>query len=323
MTDHKTISGVHKGHSHTAYLGCAEGVLRAAGWWEGDSDDLAALTGFAFHFISAPDACPSSVTAYDWGRVHQASMARLGVHTEWHECGHETTFELARTRAVATIKASIDRGHPVIVWAPTAALEFGLLTGYDDGDEVFDVIHAAPVPADPLLYANLGRKRVPWLAYQVFVDCAAPDPDLRVAALRYARSEWFDGYHPGLSDVNTLGTRYAIGAAAYGALQASLDRPDLNVFGLGYLLWTYADSKWVLARWTEAQGAAEAAAHYRAVADAFDEMTRLAPFPGPTLDDAARAPLADLLAGAARDEAAAVEALTAEVADGAPAAPSS
>ena len=133
----------------------------------------------AFHFISAPDACPSSVTAYDWGRVHQASMARLGVHTEWYECGYEATFELARTRAVATIKASIDRGHPVIVWAPTAVLEFGLLSGYDDADGVFEVAHAAPGPADPLLYGNLGRKRVPWLAYQVFVDCAAPDPDLR------------------------------------------------------------------------------------------------------------------------------------------------
>jgi hypothetical protein len=74
------------------------------------------------------------VTAYDWGRVHQAAMARLGVHTEWFECAYDTTFELARARAVGTIRASIDRGHPVIMWAPSPVLEFGLVTGYDDGD---------------------------------------------------------------------------------------------------------------------------------------------------------------------------------------------
>jgi hypothetical protein len=314
MTDRNHIDGIEPGRSHTAYLRFAEAVLRNAGWWEGDSDDLAALTGLAFHFIAAPDACPSSVTAYDWGRVHQAAMARLGVHTEWYECGYEATFELARARAVDTVKASIDRGHPVIVWAPTAVLEFGLVTGYDDGDGVFDVLHSAPGPADPLLYTNLGRKRVPWLAFQVFVDCAAPDPDLRAAALRYARSEWFDGYHPGLSDVNTFGPRYSVGAAAYDTLRAALDHPDLNVFGLGYLLWTYADSKRSLASWTATHGAAEAAEHYRSVVEAFDEMARLAPFGRPTLDPDARAPLAHLLTGAARDEALAVESLTAEVA---------
>jgi hypothetical protein len=314
MSDTKRIGGIELGSSHTAYVRCAEAVLRHAGWWEGDADDLAALTGLAFHFISAPDACPSSVTAYDWGRVHQSAMARLGVHTEWHECGYEPTYELARGRAVEHVKASIDRGHPVIVWAPTAVLEFGLLTGYDDADGVFDVVHAAPAPADPLLYANLGRKRVPWLAYQVFVDCAGPDPDLRPAALRYARSEFFDGYHPGLSDVNTFGPRYAVGAAAYDTLRSALDHPDLNVFGLGYLLWTYADSKRALARWTATHGPADAAEQYRAVSEAFEEMARLAPFGRPTLDPDARAPLADLLASAARDEALAVESLTAEVA---------
>jgi hypothetical protein len=97
------------------------------------------------------------------------------------------------------------------------------VTGYDDGDEVFHVVHAAPVPADPLLYTNLGRKRVPWLVYQVFLGCGAPDPDLRDGVLRYSRSEWSDGYHPGLSDVSTFGPYYATGAAAYEALRAALD----------------------------------------------------------------------------------------------------
>ena len=114
--------------------------------------------------------------------------------------------------------------------------------------------------------------------------------------------------------MNTLGPRYAVGAAAYETLRAALDHPELNVFGLGYLLWTYADSKRALASWTASHGPAEAAEGYRAVADAFDEMTRLAPFGRPTLDPEARAPLADLLAGACRDETRAVEALTAEVA---------
>jgi hypothetical protein len=119
----------------------------------------------------------------------------------------------------------------------------------------------------------------------------------------------------GLSDVSTFGPYYATGAAAYEALRAALDRPDLNAFGLGYLLWTYADSRRALAAWTAAHGPAEAATHYRAVADAFVEMRALAPFPRPTLEDAARAPLAALLAGAAADEARAVAALTAELGD--------
>jgi hypothetical protein len=306
------LDGIELGKSHTAYLRCAEAVLRHAGWWDGDGDELAVLTGFAFHFIAAPDACPSSVTAYDWGRVHVSAMARLGIDTEWHECGYDTTFELARARAVDDVRASIDRGVPVVVWAPSRALEFGLVTGYDDEDEVFHIKHCAPGTPDPLLYANLGRKRVPWLAYQVFHGRADADPYARAAALRYGRSEWSDGYHPGLSDVNTLGPHYAVGAAAYTALRSALDRDDIDTFGLGYLLWTYADSKRALASWaaTHAPPAADA---YGRVAALFRRMTALAPVGRASLDADVRAALAPLLDEAGASEAAAVTALTAEL----------
>lgn len=272
-------------HTHTAYLSCVDAVLRGAGCWTGSGDELAVLGGIPFQLAARADACPSSVTAYDWGLVHRTALARVGAHSDWYEGGFVSTFEVAQRLAVERMKASIDRGVAVIAWAPGRALEFGVITGYDDADGVFHYLENAPGDPDPVLYDNLGRKDVPWLAYQiVHVTPGEPlsfDRDAaRREALEYGVAEWRASCHHGLSSVNSLGPEYPTGDAAYGALIAALDGRETNGFGLGYILWTHADRREMLARWFEAEGLDECARRYAEVRELAHAASALAPFPG-------------------------------------------
>lgn len=273
------------GMTWTTYIGSVDGALSKAGLWNDEIFKLMGMTGMAFHFIVHKEACPSSVTVYDWLNEHFAMLDRIGVHSDVTVVFRDpvlNTFPLIQEDAVAKIKASIDRGVPVVTWAPTGLLEFGLITGYDDEDKVLFVKDCLNPNPDPLLYTNLGVSEVPYLFIQVFKGKVDVDPEkIFRDSLKFGVGEWNKEHH--------VSPDYASGRKAYANLIGTLERGDFVPFGLGYNLSVYADSKECIARYLEfvsgetkeLKGLEQAAGLYRQVADMYKEMTVLVPFSGP------------------------------------------
>lgn len=273
------------GRTWTTYIGSVDGALRQAGLWDGEMYLLMGMTGMAFHFTMHETACPSSVTVYDWGMEHFAMLDSIGVHSEVvvvMEVPSLNTFQKVRQGALAKIRASIDNGVPVVTWAPTSMLEFGLINGYDDEDEVLYIQDYMNSDPDPLHYVNLGLSEVPILFVQIIKGKVEVDPEkVYRDSLEFALREWNKELH------TTPG--YASGRKAYANLMGTLERGDYDQFGLVYNLNAYADSKACVAKYLEyvalhskeLKGLEEAVQLSREVAQAFQKLVGLAPFTGP------------------------------------------
>ncbi len=280
----KIINNMQIGHSWTTYIGSVHGVLVNAGLWDEDVERLMGMTGMAFHFIAHYQACPSSVTVYDWFNEHFRMMDRIGIVNETmyvENDGRLNTFKKAQGRAVDRIRDSIDRGMGVVVWAPTPILEFGIITGYDDGDKVFHVMDCLGKEPDPLLYSNLGRSEVPVLFIQLFYERVPVDNEkIFRDSLEYGAHQWEKESHI---------KGYACGRKGYEYLIKTLEKRDYNPFGLAYLIAVYADSKnniasylnYIISETKDLKGLDEAFDIYNRVKGKYQKLTQLAPFKGP------------------------------------------
>ncbi len=272
------------GHTWTSYVAAADGCLRAAGLWNEETWKLLGLSGMGFHFIVHKELCPSSVTVYDWNNEHLECMDRIGVHSEvfcaWRD-RLPSTFAQVQQTASRHILESIDRGVPVLVWAPTRILEFGLIKGYDAQKELYFVEQCTGAPTDPLPYAGLGTSEVAMLAYQVFHGRLPVEESRGVRrSLQFGLSEWKKEFH-------IEPEKYASGRKGYRNFVAALESGAFNEFGLGYLVAVYGDSKAALARYLSwaadydtTGNVREAARLFEQVAGRFSEMAALAPFRG-------------------------------------------
>ena len=227
----KMIENVQMGMTWTSYIASVDGSLRAAGLWDGEVWKLMGLTGIGFHFIMHTQLCPSSVTVYEWTDDHLMALDRIGVLSEVYSIMNirMNTFAEQQKIAVERIKGSIDAGRPVVAWAPTAILEFGILYGYDDEDGVFFVKDCSGATGDPLLYENLGISEIPMLFYQTFSGKIEVDQEKVFRdSLQYGVSEWLKEFH-----VNPY---YASGRKAYENFIRALEEAALMNFGLAYTL---------------------------------------------------------------------------------------
>lgn len=284
----KILDNISMGMSWTTYIGSVHGVLEGAGLWNGSVELLMGMTGMAFHFIVHSQTCPSSVTVYDWVSEHFQMMDRIGIlgeSTYIENSGRLNTFDRARTMAVSRIKESIDNGIGVVVWAPTPVLEFGIINGYDDADEVFFILDCMKKNSDPLLYSNLGKSEVPILFIQRFYEKVTVDPEKVFRdSLQFGLLQWERG--SGIP-------MYASGRGGYKNLINALEKKDFNSFGLLYILAVYADSKrnidiylkYIINESSYLKGLDEASDIYTVVKDKYNELTELAPFRGPGQGD--------------------------------------
>jgi hypothetical protein len=280
----KVLENVKMGPTWTSYAAAAFGIVKSLGWYEGDMARFLGDCGMGFHFIVANDGCPSSVTVYDWYEEHILAMDRIGIRTEIvnRDSGAgQNTYAAAQKDAVEKVKASLDAGMPVLAWAPTPILEFGIINGYDDADGVFFVEECTGRKVDPLLYANLGKSEVPMLFCQFFREKLALDPIKAVKeALRFALREWNKEQH--------VGPGYASGRKGYANLLAALKSPKRNDFGLAYVFAVYADSKGYMTRYLEYAKLlspsfvplAQAVEPYRKAAECWEKMAKIHPFKG-------------------------------------------
>lgn len=278
----KVLENIQMGQTHTTYIASVDGVLRNAGLWKEETWKLMGMTGMAFRFIVHQQACPSSVTIYDWVHEHFAIMDQIGVHSEIYQVYNDlklNTFATVQENAIQRIKASIDKGIGVVVWAPTPILEFGIIKGYDDEDQVFIVEDCSRSATDPLLYVNLGKSDVPYLSYQLFLDRIEVDPEkIFRDSLDFAVQEWKKEFQ--------VNPSYGSGRKAYDNLISTLEKGDFNEFGLTYLLMVYNDSKACIARYLdflnreskEINGLEQAVQIYQKISEKFSRMAELIPF---------------------------------------------
>lgn len=277
------LEDVRMGYTWTSYIASVEGCLRKAGFWEGETWKLMGSTGIGFHFIIHNEVCPSSVTVYDWASDHLNAMDRIGIHTEVYTCMdiQMNTFSKIQQDSIEKIKQSIQRGQPVVVWAPTPILEFGIIHGFDDDDGVFFVKDCSGQTSDPLLYENLGKSEVPMLCYQLFMGKVAVDQEKVFRdSLNFAISEWEKAFH--------VSPSYASGRKAYEYLIKALEGGVINDFGLAYNVNVYADSKGCIAKYlqyvmetsTQLKGLEQAVNCFQQIATRFQKLAQLFPFSG-------------------------------------------
>jgi hypothetical protein len=279
----KKLENVQMGCTWTSYISSAEGALRYAGLWEGETWKLMGLTGMGFHFIIHKEVCPSSVTVYDWTNDHLGAMDRIGIHSQVYSAMdfRMNTFGKIREDAIQLIQESICQGRPVLVWAPTRLLEFGLITGFDDADGVFYVQDCTGQPCDPMLYSNLGLSEVPMMFYQIFKGKVDVNPEkVFLDSLKYGVSEWEKTFH--------ISPEYASGRMAYEFLIQAMESRNFNDFGLAYNLSVYADSHDCITKYLryvdqtsqQLKGLDKAAALFEEITGKLKALTALFPFSG-------------------------------------------
>lgn len=278
----KVLDQAHMTPAWCSYAGSMYSVLQSSGLWKEEFWKLYGLSGMAFQFIVHEDCCPSSVTVYDWVNGHYHAMDRLGVFTTCEELFYSKylhTFSMMQKHCVQNIKQSIDKGRVVIVWAPTPCLEFGLIKGYDEENQLLITEAVNDPHPDPLPYDNLGLSEVPILYCQFVLDSSPIDINKAVyQSLRFGLNEW--------NKENHIQPQYVCGKKAYDYLIQSMENQRLNAFGLSYILAVYQESKQTLHQFLEwvglsnpsFSGLEEAAMLYQQIADYFKQLTTLWPF---------------------------------------------
>lgn len=230
------------GASWTTYLGAAYGVVTVAGMSDRTLEEVAGMTGMAFHLIMHKRCDPASVTVYNWPVRHLDALDRIGVLTEvYHYEPGMRTYDAARRRAVDHIRSAIDRGVGVIAWAIDTG-EFGVIYGYDDEDGVFYVDGVdrfnRPFGSDPMLYENIGVKfpKAPFLHYQIPVAAASFDLEQTYrGSFRLYVEEMEKKFH--------MSPDFHSGFLAYDCWVHALEADDYDPFGLRYGTTVYTESK--------------------------------------------------------------------------------
>ncbi|HEY3079472.1 MAG TPA: hypothetical protein VGM69_06155 [Chloroflexota bacterium] len=226
----------------TTFVGAAEGVLKAADLVDRslDTSMLMGLSGRAFH-LTLDDTCwPGCATMYDWPGEHAAAFERVGVLAEVFQAMPDSpAYDAARRRAVANIKASLDRGVAVVLWGVDVP-EFGVVYGYDDADGAFLVDGTGRLNganSTPILYENVGRScDVPELHYVVPVERVPWD---EAASHRAALGLYVER----MQRRTGVAPRYQSGLLAYDNWIKALEAGTFVPFGLRYNTAVLADAK--------------------------------------------------------------------------------
>jgi hypothetical protein len=262
-----------------SYIGAVHGAVQAAGLCDLDLVDAYGISGMGAHFVVHETCCPSSVTVYNWMLDHVGALDRMGILSEVYlSFPGSRTYEAACRRAITNIKASIDRGVPVVLWGVDVP-EFGVVYGYDDADGVLlvsGVFGQGPEASRPILYENVGRTAevAPILHYQVPVERVEVD-------LAKARQDALAHYVARMERPEQTCEKYHVGLAAYDAWLEALTRPDLNHRGLRYLVYVYYETKDFMAAYVRrlaesGQGdLAEAAERLTVVSAQFEQMMQV------------------------------------------------
>ena len=253
-------------HSCAKSLSCA---VKNSPWAE-YAEDIVATSGFAFRMWIAADLCGSSTSI--WGFDGQKPWVENGgltcdyVGRYW---GQDDIEEQKRLEAIDNIKKSIDNDVPAVAW-DIGIPEWGLITGYDDETQTFDVL-PAPInqPARTMPYDVLGKRELPLLSVLTITGKSDKSQDSilydtkNLAVFHLKGGEWCEN---------------AKGLEAYPALYRHFETDDsvsALSWNMEYLLGTFGALKYYAWKYFEKMEQTELAAIYKAVYEAWDEAFQI------------------------------------------------
>jgi len=272
--------------------------------WAEYAEDIIATSGFAFRMWVSADLCASATSIWQFDMqkpwVENGGLSCDYVGRYW---GQDDIEEERRLQAIANIKKSIDNGIPAVSW-DIGVPEWGLITGYDDETQMFNVLAindfgnsdngGAQMP-----YDQLGKREIPILSVLTVTGKTEKSAESilrdtkKLAVSHLKGEEWCDN---------------AKGLEAYPALIRHFEE-DFNPeasWNLEYFLGTYAPLKYYAWKYFDKMKEMELAAIYKAVYEAWQDAFNIKTTQDITLDET-RAKIASLLKSAHANEIKAVE----------------
>lgn len=232
------------------------------------AEDIVASSGFAFRMWIAADLCPSETSIWDFGRqpewIQNGGLAVTHINCCWQP---ENVLNDGRNEALPKIKASIDRGIPVVAW-DIGVPEWGLITGYDDETQKFATL-CINGAADEMDYSRLGNREMPMLNVVILTGRTDKTQADIVADTKARAKTHLSGGEP---------CENAQGLAAYECLIEILEREDPALaasWNLEYALGTFGALKWYAWKFFEKYGETELAGLYKTVYESWQQTFEL------------------------------------------------
>lgn len=208
-------------HSYMASLATA--INHIAG--SVDPAWLMGSSGFAFRSFVNEVFCPSAMSIFKWADVLPEAMEQAGyecryISRMWDD-GH--LEERRREEAHAAIVEGVGRGVPAVVW-DVADVEWGLIVGYEDDSEAYDVLSYVG-ESSSLPYKRLGKNGIDVLSVAIPGEASRRSREeivlksLRVAIAHADGEEWTErpNYQNGLAGLDLWATMYDRWALLVGA----------------------------------------------------------------------------------------------------------
>ncbi|HPU62688.1 MAG TPA: hypothetical protein PK304_00885 [Mobilitalea sp.] len=245
--------------------------------WPEYAEDIVATSGFAFRMWVSKDLCPSATSIWDFDSqkpwVENGGLLCDYVGRYWDQKDIE---EEKHMEAIKIIKASIDRGIPAISW-DIGIPEWGLITGYDDDNQIFFTLPINAKKAEPsspdynygeMPYDTLGKREIPILSVLTITGKSDKSQNdilrdtMKLAINHLQGGEWCEN---------------AKGLDAYQALiNIFNENPDIAVsWNAEYFLGTYCALKEYAYKYFEKADISELAKLYRAVFSAWMEAYQI------------------------------------------------
>ncbi|GMK38658.1 hypothetical protein PCCS19_17120 [Paenibacillus sp. CCS19] len=277
LTVHK-IKGFQMQAESRPYLDAMHAVLTHAGWTTLSKPMLAGMTVNGFRMAVHRRLTAESVTAYNWHAEHFLAADFIGILVSSNaEFTFKRTFPLYRKQAIADIRASIDRGVAAICWHNG---QFVAIVGYekDEAGSGTGKLIYADGRSDALnsfddMDFGIGEDRdnpSPYWYYQIFEGCIPMD-EAAVIKESFLQAIFKWEMHDGTLPESD----YACGEAVYDAMVDALRSGEYDRTGARVTFQCLSVAKRDIAlymaeverRWP---AAAEAAAHYKRVAELFE-----------------------------------------------------
>lgn len=219
---------VLKNESSRSYVDALYAVLTPAGLFNNAPYMLSGMTGMAFVSVAHKNLIPASVDVYSLRESGWRSLDILGLYSEiYGGVNNSITFPLYQQKAVERVKQSIDAGRGAVVWAPKR-MEFGVIYGYDDEDEVLFYKDRYLPGEFVMLYKNLGRTNSVFWMCQVIGDGIDKDiRDIYLDSMEVCVDEWEMPYKAQPHTKREFGS----GRKAYEYMINALESRDYNNIG--------------------------------------------------------------------------------------------
>lgn len=174
-----------------SYIDCLHSVLAPARLFKGPKFLLSGMTGAAFPFIVNKSLLPISTEISILKGGCGKSLDMLGIYSEvFSGNNYNPAFGLYQDKAVERVKESINRGMGSIFWEPEI-LEFGVIYGYDDADNVFYYKDRVYGSCQVMLYENLGKSHEPYWMCQIIGEGVYKDiRDIYMESLEDCIYKW-------------------------------------------------------------------------------------------------------------------------------------